>query len=67
MQPVARQGARPSLRDGLWRSLVAHLTGGEGVVSSNLASPTNTKAPARAAALVGAQSLTNSAVDELGG
>src|SRR4051794_40293273 len=25
---------------GLWRSLVAHLTGGQGVASSNLASPT---------------------------
>ena len=29
-----------SLVDGLWRSLVAHLTGGQGVASSNLASPT---------------------------
>ena len=26
--------------NGLWRSLVAHLTGGQGVASSNLASPT---------------------------
>ncbi len=26
--------------DGLWRSLVAHLTGGQGVVGSNPASPT---------------------------
>jgi hypothetical protein len=26
---------------GLWRSLVAHLTGGQGVASSNLASPTS--------------------------
>ena len=28
--------------DGLWRSLVAHLTGGQGVVGSNPASPTRT-------------------------
>ena len=27
--------------NGLWRSLVAHLTGGQGVASSNLASPTS--------------------------
>ena len=27
-------------QNGLWRSLVAHLTGGQGVASSNLASPT---------------------------
>jgi hypothetical protein len=33
-------GARWSTADGLWRSLVAHLTGGQGVASSNLASPT---------------------------
>ena len=33
-------GARLSTVSGLWRSLVAHLTGGQGVASSNLASPT---------------------------
>ena len=31
----------PSAVSGLWRSLVAHLTGGQGVASSNLASPTS--------------------------
>jgi hypothetical protein len=31
----------PSGVSGLWRSLVAHLTGGQGVASSNLASPTS--------------------------
>ena len=30
--------------NGLWRSLVAHLTGGQGVASSNLASPTKRSA-----------------------
>ena len=29
--------------NGLWRSLVAHLTGGQGVVGSNPASPTSMK------------------------
>ena len=29
--------------DGLWRSLVAHLTGGQGVVGSNPASPTESR------------------------
>ena len=33
-------GALRSTVTGLWRSLVAHLTGGQGVASSNLASPT---------------------------
>ena len=33
--------------DGLWRSLVAHLTGGQGVVGSNPASPTKYKHPHR--------------------
>ena len=33
-------GALWSTVNGLWRSLVAHLTGGQGVASSNLASPT---------------------------
>ena len=33
-------GARLSTVSGLWRSLVAHLTGGQGVASSNLAVPT---------------------------
>ena len=32
---------------GLWRSLVAHLTGGQGVASSNLASPTKAIHPIR--------------------
>jgi hypothetical protein len=34
-------GAPWSTVNGLWRSLVAHLTGGQGVASSNLASPTS--------------------------
>jgi hypothetical protein len=33
--------------NGLWRSLVAHLTGGQGVASSNLASPTKAIHPIR--------------------
>ena len=33
--------APQSTVNGLWRSLVAHLTGGQGVASSNLASPTS--------------------------
>src|SRR5699024_12585235 len=36
--------ARDAEADGLWRSLVAHLTGGEGVVGSNPASPTERNA-----------------------
>ena len=32
---------RPQSANGLWRSLVAHLAGGQGVVGSNPASPTN--------------------------
>ena len=32
--------AERGLGNGLWRSLVAHLTGGQGVVGSNPASPT---------------------------
>ena len=36
----ARGCCSPSTVYGLWRSLVAHLTGGQGVASSNLASPT---------------------------
>jgi hypothetical protein len=40
---VPARGCRSlSAVSGLWRSLVAHLTGGQGVASSNLASPTNT-------------------------
>ena len=37
--PLVAVAFRSSV-SGLWRSLVAHLTGGQGVASSNLASPT---------------------------
>jgi hypothetical protein len=40
-------GAPWSTVNGLWRSLVAHLTGGQGVASSNLASPTKAIHPIR--------------------
>ena len=37
----------PPLASGLWRSLVAHLTGGQGVAGSNPVSPTDTLGTAR--------------------
>jgi hypothetical protein len=37
---LSERRARADNSHGLWRSLVAHLTGGQGVASSNLVSPT---------------------------
>ena len=39
---------------GLWRSLVAHLTGGQGVAGSNPVSPTEWKSPGENQFLAGA-------------
>jgi hypothetical protein len=41
--PLVADAPRSTV-SGLWRSLVAHLTGGQGVASSNLASPTKRSA-----------------------
>src|SRR5690606_14835251 len=38
---AAVRSSRPHGADGLWRSLVAHLTGGQGVAGSNPVSPTS--------------------------
>jgi hypothetical protein len=60
--PCARVSFAPPVRasefkNGLWRSLVAHLTGGQGVAGSNPVSPTHRVAGQRLTAQSGLASL----------